>query len=1433
MAQNIISKILVTILLVAVVTLIENAINLKRESRHKQAFFPIVALIYSVIAIVLTLILNDQFCDYFNKSEFFANGTVAMMNVILMAGFVIVKALLLKLFDRANGTSKHLGKIVERVYEYDVVYSRWYLKDEWTNYRQLALAYVAGGVIACGVVLGLVWGLGENSKVWLYAFPCVALIVINEISNFLNGLTRAELGNMLRGDESFSVRVAQFFRVREILEGLFPAQILSSHTGCEFIESEGATNSLDELNNSEDRIDRITAAHFALKNEEDVLDTDAIQATVELMHEKSVIFFNPFYRDLGDYIALPVADALLADKKCLIVTSRSTTCEDVAGWMKELLQKYCKVPSLWKIGKLGEKFTDYNIGILSFGQMYNLSIIEANREFFHSVDFVLLIEPSLIINTAQLAISIISDEISSEDGKPVYCICDRKVNGLVDTMSHLLRTEIVEIAATPVPRNIYTGMTWNANGDYMRQRLFGKQTKYLGNGTEIAAVAIKNQIPKVTWYSETKTPVKDLKWIVGQFYSSICRYMNIPPQQKILQEKLSFVSNLWCAPSEKEQFIIVEDEFCNMFSTLDIYLSRNSNQIFVNVLAEDYLLRDYMRCNREMFVSNPNAVPSLAPDYAKTERNTIMKLILTMAYRSMSEKEILQELRLVDIETSDVFATLTKLILRYTDSDDTVFTVRNLIKNSEDGIHNENDFSISKAAFEMCFANTLKNAYFIIEDEKGDTEFVDAKLFGHIAQSMLPGQFITYAGKYYEVKLISPEVGVVLHRTSDLYDDRKYYRQIRTYVFEKPDEDYVVSTRKVLDMEISTVCYTFEVNTTGYLEMRDNHDLRTAKLIDFSEDKLTETVKRRHKNKNVLRIKFPDTTENVRFTICILLSELLRSVFPDAWQYVAVTTKYSDDVEGVLNYMMYTLEGALDGDDEYIYIIEDSTMDLGLLEAIERKIDVLFEIIADYLEWHVEKMRESGFKDPVLYTVALPKEEKKAIEREAKSKNAFRRLFDRLLSVFKPKKDEEDETKANAAASSDGKEENGEEHIANDVSEVAGEANDGTAMEAENTDSDADEDDDAESESGAVPMTEEIVNNSERFTEESEENASTANEPVQQSEPAEDFNSGDYGAELLHVDGTDIFEEDDGATDSELFLDMLFAENNVPAIKKSRYQRECFLMFGFDEIDSRICIKDVIYLLRARGLTENSLTRARKRKVYSDEENAEQRGTIVNRCDFCGAPLNGVSYERLFDGRIRCNDCSSSAINTEDDFSRLFVKTVEMMEGIFNILYNIPINVEMTDAATIAASTGRVFVPSVEFAGRALGYATCNKGHYSMVVENGSPRLACISTVVHEMTHIWQYINWTPEMVEKMAQKYGPGAIDAIYEGMAMWASIQFMYCTGETYFAFNQELEALDRNDIYGIGLKLFCNEYPLQRDGSVIKCSPFSKFPPLDISL
>ena len=1406
------AKIFLSIAAAALLCLIQLKLSAKKTRRIRQLpMIPLSVILMTagVYAWSVDMGATEQLCGI---SSFLTNAELLAANIILMLGFVLFKGIFRPLVVSLCKKERILELFSLGFYQYDYDYDEWFLKKRWSNFRRVFQMVVWGLVLFSGLFLAVTWILGKNSAAWLLFFPSASAVVLIEIYSFVNGQTKEEFEHTVLGDEADSRKIGGFYKLREILEQLFQDDLLAAHTGSEFTGMESSAALLKRMKESDDEQEQLTAEYFETGGRYRNADADCVQAVSALMHRKNVVFLNPFYRDLGIYVMLPLASVLLSGKKAAVLCGRRTAAEDVKKWISEELRKYTHMKSLWRVENLTLKEPECEVGILTFTQIYDKKIMDANLNFFHETEFVLMIEPSLMLNTGQVALSILAEEIQFDPEKrgAVYCICDRSADGLIDTLSHLLRTEITDVVAAPVPRCNYTAMFWDADGDFCRQQLFDKQTRYLGNGLELAATAVKNQTPEVSWYGGTKAPVKDIKWIAGQYYANICRYMNLSIQQKAFNEKINFVSALWSTKVEKEQFIIAEDEFCNMFSMMSTYLSRGSEQIFVNVLSENYLLRDYMRCNKQMFLSNPNAVPSLVPDYAKTERNTLLKLIVKMSLHAVSEQEIVREFRLIGLETDDVFGTLTGLLEKYTFADRSVLTVQKAPFHTNRGErYSSFVYSIAEDTFEKYFSASLKNAYYILEDEKTEEGYIDAKLFSHVTQTILPGQYVTYDGKYYIACYVSPQSGVVLRRASDLYDGRKYYRQIRMYFLEEDSSDEVITSKIVDDVEFTKQRMNFHVNTTGYLELKDSHNLRTARKIDLSGDPAVSELVRRYRNKSVLCVKLPDTDDRLRFTVCLLLSEIFKTVFPDGWQYLAAVTKQPDDIEGMLNYMVYPAAGKLKED--YIYIIEDSDIDLGLLEAVERNFMKLMEIAADFLEWHLEKMREPAEKDPVPV-----KRLSREIEKETKKRSLLVKMFDRIRRLFGGRKEENISIKEPDSE----KEQQDPIPVSSDVAP-----------------------EEAAQEAAGYELGED--------TEKSENTAETIQTSSDSAESADSTDSTDYSLEqpeessylkdiletgeedspdLIHVDGTDIFDTE-GMPEDNAFLEESFEALGLTPIAKSRYQKECFLKFGFDEIDGRIRVDETYRYLRVRGWAESSLTLARKGEKHNDSLLDLK---VENYCDFCGLPLSGVSYEKLNDGRIRCNDCSRNAITRLDDFRELFYRTLGMMEDFYEIKFRAPISVKMTDARTIAKGVGMIFKPSTQVAARVLGYAQKKNGRYSLLVENGSPRLAAINTMVHELTHIWQYINWKDEEV---LGYYGMNrqactltARDIVYEGMAMWASVQYLYQIGEAYYASQQELFAESRTDVYGMGFKLFREQYPFIKDSSLLKYSPFSAFPPLE---
>ena len=93
-------------------------------------------------------------------------------------------------------------------------------------------------------------------------------------------------------------------------------------------------------------------------------------------------------------------------------------------------------------------------------------------------------------------------------------------------------------------------------------------------------------------------------------------------------------------------------------------------------------------------------------------------------------------------------------------------------------------------------------------------------------------------------------------------------------------------------------------------------------------------------------------------------------------------------------------------------------------------------------------------------------------------------------------------------------------------------------------------------------------------------------------------------------------------------------------------------------------------------------------------------------------------------------------------------------------------------------------------------------------------------TLVHEMTHIWQFQNWDRA---EITRQYGPDMELEVYEGMARWSEIQYAYLIGETATAKREEICTRHQDDEYGHGFLKYVSRYPISEGTQLEGATPF----------
>lgn len=1375
------------------------AADLPRPRRGQQYWMPAAALLYGLIALLtmdgLASLVVEGFvllARRFPLLQLFplTSGLSLICAILLLLAYIPFKFTVLRSFSGLFTRIRPLyDEIAGRFYEKSDDYEGEFLMERWSQVRKLFGWLFAGSVITSAVMLGISFVTFFLSAYSYPFYPVLAVLVLGEISSFLSGLTLPEYEEEVLGMGENARRNGTFARLCRVYRDLFPERLLCDCASDRSTVNDSASHLIKQLSESVSPEEQALGGYFERLFAAGVsLDEGRMRSSCDLLEGRSVLYADPFYKDLTPYLTFVFCRTLVRGGKLLVLTGRPDTAVNAEEWLRETLSEASGAPTLWKVGSLDDE-EEPDAAVLSAAQLYDRDLLTRSGDFLSQVRFVLLIEPSRTIASGQIGLKLLLSCCGG--GQPVtYAACDRNQDGLVDALSHLLEVSLTEVISTDASASGVTSMFWKADGPQLHHKIFSGVARCLGTGTELAAVALKNQVEQVNWFGSTRAPLKDIRWLTGQYSTPICDYVGTAPSQHWLDRSIRFHTDLWGQKRVKRIFAVAEDEFDNLFETARQYATRADEQAFLHILSGRYLLRDYMCANAGMLGSDPKAIPAIAADYAATSRNTAVRILMLLAEEPVRESRILRELG-EEGGSGSALDRLIRLLSRYFPLDKYPNSVQYEERDeiSGDGIPY---YYIANPDFLREVASFLRPARWVSERE--GEEPLDSRLLCHVWQTCLPGQFCTLSGKYYEILSVSRERGVLVRRAADHFTGRKYYRQLRDYILSSPEEQKGTGDqRSVSGIEIRRLTADISVATRGYIALDRFDDLRNGRkvLVDGIPD-------REYRRRELLAVRFPNIPDQVRLTLTVMLRELFVTAFPDMHDYLAVLTDQSgcpDLPDG----LAYGLSG---GSADTIYILEDSPVDLGLTVAVERHLIRFLEQAADYLLWHEQQMQPPPAPDPNAAPAApppvfaYPNTKKQGIFRRFGSwvKKTCKRFADWLKNLFKKK----GTTPANPPQGNPPVNppqgtgpQNGPSQGNPPVTAPQPAASAGTVAPAPAV-------------TPAAPSVDPAMD---------PQNAGLVQQP---------------------------FDENNDKLNKRMLLntpspDPVTGMGSGAQTVTGGYAASHYLLYGFGRIPDGIAPADTLQYLAQFGFDRNLLREAREGKTQ-DADDFDANGHC---CDFCGAPLSGAEYDVLSDGRERCVTCRRTAVDTVKEFQDIYQTTRRTMEDLFGIHIKAGVRVRVTNAKEIAERQGRTFHPAAAMTSRAVGIAISDSNGFTLLVENGAPRVDIISTIVHELTHIWQYQNWKERELKKIWAHLPPK--DAahvrleVYEGMAVWAEIQYLYLIRETARARRTERAREADQSEYGRGLIRYRDRYPFAAD-SVLGMTPFqagsAPLPPVDPS-
>ena len=189
----------------------------------------------------------------------------------------------------------------------------------------------------------------------------------------------------------------------------------------------------------------------------------------------------------------------------------------------------------------------------------------------------------------------------------------------------------------------------------------------------------------------------------------------------------------------------------------------------------------------------------------------------------------------------------------------------------------------------------------------------------------------------------------------------------------------------------------------------------------------------------------------------------------------------------------------------------------------------------------------------------------------------------------------------------------------------------------------------------------------------------------------------------------------------------------------------------------------------------------------------------VPPCSFCERP--SIFPVVFSDGRRMCAHCKDHQLTQKAEIKSLFTETLRYITEGYAISLPRNLHVRFQSADATRRATGETS------GGRVLGFY--NTRTRQLWLEARGPKIAIQSTLIHELTHAWQFHD--PDFrnnLQKVLRKYPKEKRNEIelrlLEGHAAFMEVHTMHKLNEEAYSERLHASYMRRTDVYGIGYRM-----------------------------
>lgn len=933
--------------------------------------------------------LHRQFWEKFRQSLI----EICEMQIFSKFTYVSVFALIYsKLRKAAVCVSRKVGVLILNdnhefmgIYVHDAFGTKYVLSEKWEVIYHWICTLISIDFLALGIVHCLKPDTLKSilNIELLDMFPLVILVILMEAANYLSA-DRRKLWQWLKRNRDgqaadCSMNIIKLESAIEKCASGRGISILKRRRTHQYNFQDKIKEYMEGWRSEEDASVQYLLNYVERETAKRSIPLHSIDSAIRLVKGENLFVANSFYKDLDVCIFFPAFLALLRDEKVLVMLEDNGNLHEVVEWLRQGIENIQDLTDFWTMEELRAIADSVDVGVLAFQNICKEEQLNWCKEYLDRVSFVVVLQASNLLAGGQDIIMSLASRIGRCVERCTWLLTDRNAESMIDLYSHLLDKEFLYVSATPYYARESLITYWNTENE--NGKAWADAERYVGVEAAIAEIAGRENIGKLHWYGEDMMPIRDLHWVWGQYYEGYreCTGSDMPYQMLIDENILMEVSGSGNSV-RRQQFIVTEDEYFNLFEESRQYATRGIDKVCVCILSPDYILRDYMKAQYRLMEADPKFIPQFVPEHVDSRRNIALRILRRLLEEPVSYTELRNTLARdegypSDMEvTKEILLRNVQLILPDVKNDDFDINVTHEPCFSEYSmqIEREDYYQIIDEEIKRKFQMHFNQAFYI--DETGNARYISKMILGdHLDQKYAKGQFVVFDGKYYEIigkTSYNGRKALRVKRASDQIYGRKYYRMLRSYIIkdinsgtQNGKNSFEVFHNLFYTITRHTVNLTAE--TIGYIETDHWSKICGDRRVDLKDDSNGQSDKegREYGEKQILIVTLENGVPKAMLYLAALLKEMFCTLYPQYYHLLDVAVEYqkyeeemNDEIKNVISDVCSTMHK--DNDSKCcFYVLEDSREDMGLLRSIERNIQKILDIQKRYMTWSMQNGR--------------------------------------------------------------------------------------------------------------------------------------------------------------------------------------------------------------------------------------------------------------------------------------------------------------------------------------------------------------------------------------------------------------------------------------------------------------------------------------------